>query len=150
MFNDCLLNQNLLIAGVEHLQFRFQRHHNWLKQTINRLSHCQNYQRQTLRLSTEPLIDIQLTMLKQMESDPFFLLKLKTANNIPHWWLSVYSFTPKEQLLIDKLITGLTLPEIADQLQISHNTVRTHLKHILDKVHCSSQNQLLVTLLLPN
>jgi len=150
LFNDCLLNKNFLIAGGKHLQFRLHRHHDWLKKTINRVSHCQNHQRQTLRLSTNPLINIQLTMLKQMESEPLFLLKLKTATSIPHWWLSVYSFTPKEQLLIDKLLTGLTLPEIAEQLQISHNTVRTHLKHILNKVHCSSQNQLLVTLLLPN
>lgn len=149
LFNDCLQNQKLLIASGGQLQFRFHRHHDWLEQTINRVSDGQNQQRQTLRLSTDPLIDIQLTMLKQMESDPLFLLKLKTAANIPHWWLSVYSFTPKEQLLIDKLLTGLTLPEIADQLQVSHNTVRTHLKHILKKVHCSSQNQLLVTLLLP-
>jgi len=149
LFNDCLQNQKLLIASEGQLQFRFHRHHYWLEQTIYRISHSQNQQRQTLRLSTDPLIDIQLTLLKQMESDPLFLLKLKTATSIPQWWLSVYSFTPKEQLLIDKLLTGSTLPEIAEQLQVSHNTARTHLKHILKKVHCSSQNQLLVTLLLP-
>jgi DNA-binding CsgD family transcriptional regulator len=147
-FKDYLLNKNSLIAGVEHLQFRLHRHHNWLEKTINSVSHCQNYQQQTLRLSRDPLLEIQLTMLNPMEREPLFLVKLKTAASIPHWWLSVYNFTPKEQLLIDKLLTGLTLPEIAVQMQISHNTARTHLKHIFNKVHCTSQNQLLVTLLL--
>lgn len=149
-FYDCLLKKKLLTSRIGHLQFRCHRHHDWLQQTINKVSHYQNYQRQALRLSSKPLIELQLTMLKQMDGEPLFLLNLKTAADIPQWWRLVYNFTPKELLLIDQLLTGLTLPEIAEQLQISHNTLRTHIKHILSKVHCSSQNQLLVRLLSSN
>ncbi|ABZ76533.1 transcriptional regulator, LuxR family [Shewanella halifaxensis HAW-EB4] len=146
-FYDALLEHNLLAPGMGRFRFRSHRHHDWLEHTIKKVSLYQNHQHQTLRLSTEPLIDIELTMLQSLDKEPLFLLNLKTAATIPQWWQLVYSFTPKELVLIDKLLSGLTLPEAAEQLHVSHNTVRTHLHHILSKMHCTSQNQLLVKLL---
>ncbi|MDO6618913.1 helix-turn-helix transcriptional regulator [Shewanella sp. 6_MG-2023] len=146
-FYNCLQQQKLLATDIGHLQFRCPRHHDWLVQTISKVNHFQHFEGQVLRLSSIPLLELQLTMLKSMGDEPLFLLNLKTASDIPQWWRLVYQFTPKELLLIDQLLTGLTLPEIADQQQVSHNTLRSHLKHILSKVNCSSQNQLLVTLL---
>jgi DNA-binding CsgD family transcriptional regulator len=110
-FYNCMLKQNLIVAGIGYLQ---------------------------------------LTMRKQIDDEPLFILKLKTASEIPQWWRLVYSFTPKEQLLIEKLLIGLSLPEIANRHQVSHNTVRTQLRHILSKTNCRSQNQLLVMLLSPS
>ncbi|WP_372883098.1 helix-turn-helix transcriptional regulator [Psychromonas sp.] len=147
VFYGRLLKYNLLVADMGRLQFRSYHQQNWLEQTINKVVNNGSHQRHNLRLCSEPLIELQLTMLKQVDGEGIFLLALKIADDILQWWRLVYNFTPKEQLLIEKLLTGLTLPEIAEQLQISHNTVRTHLKHILSKVDCSSQNQLLVTLL---
>jgi DNA-binding CsgD family transcriptional regulator len=155
-FYDCLLKNNLLSSSnMGQFQFRSYRHNDWLETTMNKVSHHQNaqpqkYQSQHLQLSLEPLIDLQLTMLNQTDSEPLFLLHLNTIATIPLWWRLVYCFTPKELALIDKLLTGLTLPEAAEQLQVSHNTVRTHLHNILVKTHCRSQNQLLVRLLSPH
>lgn len=150
-FYDCLIKSNLLASsGMGRFQLRSHRHSGWLRTTIHKVSLGQNYQPQNLRLSIDPLIDLQLTMLKQTNGAPLFLLNLKTVESTPQWWQLVYSFTPKEQSLIDKLLSGLSLPDAAEQLQVSHNTVRTHLHNILVKTNCSTQNQLLVTLLSPH
>lgn len=147
-FYNCLFKNNLLsLSGMEQCQLRSYRHNDWLESTLNKLYHYQNYHPQNRRLSNDPLIDLQVTLLNVLNSEPLFLLQLKTVATIPFWWQLVYSFTPKERLLIDKLLTGLTLPEAAEQLHVSHNTVRSHLHHILVKTQCNSQNQLLVTLL---
>jgi DNA-binding CsgD family transcriptional regulator len=155
-FYHCLLQNNLLSSSnMGQFQFRAYRHNDWLETTMKKVSHYQNAQPQkhppqNLRISLDPLIDLQLTLLNQADSEPLFLLHLNTIATIPQWWRLVYNFTPKELSLIDKLLTGLTLPEAAERLQVSHNTVRTHLHNILAKTHCSSQNQLLVKLLSPH
>lgn len=146
-FYKSLLEHSLLSPSMGKFNFRSHHHNDWLKRTIEKVSYYQNHQFQKLRLSTEPLIELELTMLQAPDTELLFLLNLKTAANIPKWWQLVYSFTPKELVLIEKLLTGLTLPEAAEQLHVSHNTVRTHLHHILTKMHCTSQNQLLVKLL---
>jgi LuxR family maltose regulon positive regulatory protein len=51
-----------------------------------------------------------------------------------HRRILVESLTPKECEILQLLTTNLSIPEIADQLVISANTVRTHVKHIYDKL----------------
>ncbi len=47
--------------------------------------------------------------------------------------------TPRERQVLELVALGLTNREIAERLVISENTVRTHLRRILDKLHVHSR-----------
>jgi DNA-binding NarL/FixJ family response regulator len=49
--------------------------------------------------------------------------------------------TNRERETLEWVAEGLTNREIADQLVISENTVRTHLRNILDKLHVQNRLQ---------
>lgn len=51
--------------------------------------------------------------------------------------------TAKEVEVIEKMLDGKTRKEIADELNISENTVKTHLKHIYEKLEISNKQELL-------
>lgn len=47
--------------------------------------------------------------------------------------------TLREREVLELVAEGLTNKEVAAQLVISENTVRAHMRHILDKLHVSSR-----------
>jgi DNA-binding NarL/FixJ family response regulator len=47
----------------------------------------------------------------------------------------------REQSVLDCLAQGLAYKQIADQLGISINTIRTHLRHIYEKLHVQSRTE---------
>jgi DNA-binding NarL/FixJ family response regulator len=47
----------------------------------------------------------------------------------------------REQAVLDCLAQGLAYKQIGDQLGISINTIRTHLRHIYEKLHVQSRTQ---------
>jgi len=47
----------------------------------------------------------------------------------------------REQAVLDCLAEGLAYKQIADQLGISINTIRTHLRHIYEKLHVQSRTE---------
>ncbi|MES2477027.1 MAG: response regulator transcription factor [Verrucomicrobiota bacterium] len=49
------------------------------------------------------------------------------------------NLSPRETEILEQLCEGLANKEIADQLNISVETVRVHLKHIYDKLHVRSR-----------
>jgi DNA-binding NarL/FixJ family response regulator len=49
--------------------------------------------------------------------------------------------TPREQIVLDCLAKGLAYKQIGDQLGISINTIRTHLRHIYEKLHVQSRTE---------
>jgi DNA-binding NarL/FixJ family response regulator len=49
--------------------------------------------------------------------------------------------SPREQSVLDCLAQGLAYKQIADQLDISINTIRTHLRHIYEKLHVQSRTE---------
>lgn len=49
--------------------------------------------------------------------------------------------TSREQLVLDCLAQGLAYKQIGDQLGISINTIRTHLRHIYEKLHVQSRTE---------
>ncbi|EPZ42371.1 MULTISPECIES: response regulator transcription factor [Alicyclobacillus] len=53
-------------------------------------------------------------------------------------------FTPRELEVLSCLLTGATNPEISERLNISHNTVKFHVKNILDKLHVKNRVELAV------
>ncbi|MDC0609850.1 response regulator transcription factor [Vibrio sp.] len=52
------------------------------------------------------------------------------------------TLTRKEQEITTFICKGFTDKEIAQLLGISHSTVRTHIKHIFDKLDCSNRTEL--------
>ena len=53
------------------------------------------------------------------------------------------TLTVKEIEVLEKLLDGKTRKEIADELNISENTAKTHLKHIYEKLTISNKQDLL-------
>jgi DNA-binding NarL/FixJ family response regulator len=49
--------------------------------------------------------------------------------------------TAKEQQVLDLLAQGLAYKQIGDELKISINTIRTHLRHIYEKLHVQSRTE---------
>ncbi|MGH7975147.1 MAG: response regulator [Limisphaerales bacterium] len=47
----------------------------------------------------------------------------------------------REQAVLDCLVEGLAYKQIGDKLGISINTIRTHLRHIYEKLHVQSRTQ---------
>ncbi len=51
------------------------------------------------------------------------------------------NLSPREEEVLQQLSQGATNKEIADSLFISENTVKTHLRNILDKLHLANRSQ---------
>ncbi|MEW6304480.1 MAG: response regulator transcription factor [Verrucomicrobiota bacterium] len=54
------------------------------------------------------------------------------------------SLSKREQEILDLLVKGYRYKEIADQLGISFDTVRSHLRNIYEKLHVSSRTEAVV------
>jgi DNA-binding NarL/FixJ family response regulator len=52
--------------------------------------------------------------------------------------------SPRECEILDLLVKGLVLKEVADQLGIGLETVRTHVNHIYQKLHVRSRTEAVV------
>ncbi len=59
-------------------------------------------------------------------------LKMEDANT---------SLSPREEEVLQQLAQGLTNKQIADLLFISENTVKTHLRSIMEKLHVTNRTQ---------
>jgi DNA-binding NarL/FixJ family response regulator len=49
--------------------------------------------------------------------------------------------TAREQRVLDLLAQGLAYKQIGDEMDISINTIRTHLRHIYEKLHVQSRTE---------
>jgi DNA-binding NarL/FixJ family response regulator len=49
--------------------------------------------------------------------------------------------SPREEMVLDCLARGLTYKQIADELQISIDTIRTYLRRIYEKLHVQSRTE---------
>lgn len=53
-------------------------------------------------------------------------------------------FTPKELEVLLHLSAGLSLQEVADKMGVSFETVKSHVKHLLEKTGCTNKTQLAI------
>ena len=60
--------------------------------------------------------------------------------------MSTYSISEKEYQIIEYLIDGNSNQQIAEEMYISINTVRTHIKNIYRKLNINSQRELLTVM----
>lgn len=81
------------------------------------------------------------------DTEPCVVLYLFDANGhrrISYDMLTqLYGLTQTEAKLVQLLTNGMTLDEAAEELEISVNTVRTHLKHIFHKIGINRQSDLI-------
>ena len=49
--------------------------------------------------------------------------------------------SPREEMVLNCLAKGLTYKQIADQLEISIDTIRTYLRRIYEKLHVQSRTE---------
>ena len=57
--------------------------------------------------------------------------------------------SPREQAVLEGLARGLTYKQIADQLQISIDTIRTYIRRIYEKLHVQSRTEAVAKYLRP-
>lgn len=67
----------------------------------------------------------------------------------PHSTLSGTSLTVREQQVLSYVSHGLSNKEIAASLNISEATVKSHVHHLLEKLHVSSRAQAIARAMLP-
>ena len=54
------------------------------------------------------------------------------------------NLTPREAEILQFLAEGYLYKEIAEKLSIGHETVRTHVRHIYDKLHVRTRTEAVV------
>jgi DNA-binding NarL/FixJ family response regulator len=52
-----------------------------------------------------------------------------------------FHLSPREEMVLDCLAKGLTYKQIADQLEISIDTIRTYLRRVYEKLHVQSRTE---------
>jgi DNA-binding NarL/FixJ family response regulator len=62
----------------------------------------------------------------------------------PHPPVAVATLTPREREILDLLVRGLSNPEICQRLVISEATAKTHVAHILQKLHLRDRVQAVI------
>jgi DNA-binding CsgD family transcriptional regulator len=55
---------------------------------------------------------------------------------------SLYGLTPSEARVVAQVVAAASVPELAEQLELSRNTVKTHLRHAFRKCEVSNLAQL--------
>jgi two-component system, NarL family, response regulator LiaR len=68
-------------------------------------------------------------------------LRSPAGDNLTHPMYRDLLLTPRELQVLRLVVEGLTNPEIAEQLILSNETVRSHLKHIMDKLKVRDRTQ---------
>jgi DNA-binding NarL/FixJ family response regulator len=58
-----------------------------------------------------------------------------------------YSLTTRESEILHSLVDGLSYKALADKYFISISTVRTHIRHIYEKLHVNSKAQAVAKML---
>jgi len=68
----------------------------------------------------------------------------ETLNSIKYFsHLSEDKLTPREKEILPMLVSSFSNEELAERYDISFNTMKTHIRHILAKLECSSRIDLL-------
>lgn len=62
--------------------------------------------------------------------------------SLPHAFLTKQGISSREEEIIELLVLGKTNREIAEELFISNNTVKTHIKNVYGKLDVSNRVQL--------
>ena len=57
------------------------------------------------------------------------------------FWQATYGASDLQEEILRLVARGLSNPEIADELMVSENTVKSHIKNILGKLHMKNRSE---------
>jgi DNA-binding CsgD family transcriptional regulator/PAS domain-containing protein len=101
-----------------------------------------------LGMVIRPIPSNQWSEGQSVPSVVVFVSDPETGSQVPTQVITrLFGFTPTEANLVMLLVNGLTLDEVAQQLNITRNTARTHLRSMFHKTGVGRQT-LLVSLIL--
>ncbi|MSQ68708.1 MAG: response regulator [Gammaproteobacteria bacterium] len=84
------------------------------------------------------------TLAEQQARVVIYLFDANSPRNVSHDLLTgLYGLTQTEAKLVQLMSNGMTLDEVGQELEISVNTVRTHLKHVFHKTGLNRQTELI-------
>jgi DNA-binding NarL/FixJ family response regulator len=87
-----------------------------------------------LRFGGSPMSpSIARKVLTKMQEIPQYIVQQELPD---------YSLTPREKEVLACIVKGMSYKMISDHLFISYETVRTHVKHIYEKLHVASLTEL--------
>jgi two-component system, NarL family, nitrate/nitrite response regulator NarL len=84
------------------------------------------------------IVDGSDSAARDLASKLLYQFRERDVQNTP----SISSLTPREKEILQLVSRGLTNKQIADQLFISENTVKNHIKNLLQKLHLENRVQL--------
>ena len=83
---------------------------------------------------------------RQIEPKAVAAIFIAPADAIPSLplqaWISAFGLTAAEVRVLERLIEGRTIVEVAEELKIGASTARTHLAHLMQKTGSSRQADL--------
>lgn len=98
-----------------------------------------------LRKADNDHLIVRCEQLRVPGLPPAIGLMLHDASTVRHIWVDIgkiFGLTPAEVAIIKRMLTGASSDEIAGILNISLETVRTHVRRIYTKVGASNREQL--------
>lgn len=84
------------------------------------------------------IVDGSDTAARGLASKLLYQFRERDVQNIPY----ISSLTPREKEILLLVSKGLTNKQIAEHLYISENTVKNHIKNLLQKLHLENRVQL--------
>ncbi len=88
---------------------------------------------------TRPVLDFEITKVRDRFGDPLGLLLIGKEDDSVEGLIRKYQLTLREADVIAGVITGLKTKTIAEQLNISERTVKTHLGNVYKKCGVSGR-----------
>lgn len=105
-----------------------------------------------MRRATGEFITVRIYLLEGENENRVFGLSVNalysTALEGRNAYLESCGITQAEQRIAGQLVLGRTAGSIAADLDVSINTVRTHIRNIYSKLQCNSREELFATLLI--
>lgn len=114
-------DDDLKLISLTHLSEK-RPYHLWLKKICHK---------NTRPVTSSPRI---LIVIKDPEQDYSYLMNILNQ---------IYALSKREAELSILLCEGINLPDAADKMSLTYDTVRTMLKRIFKKVGCNNQKELL-------
>ena len=132
----------LLMALAYARQKQAQKARSLLREVLT-LAHNEGYQRLFLD-EGEPMADLLRATLPEIQEKPLIMYTHTLLRAFAHpstYTQIIESLSPQEERVLRLLASGQSRQEIARELVVSINTVKTHLQRIYQKLNVSSRQQ---------
>ena len=88
------------------------------------------------------LMDAKISLVKDKFNDVIGIFIISREVKELQQFKAIYNITDREAEIIENIIYGKTNKEMSDNLNISENTVKYHLRNIMEKLHFKNRAQM--------